>query len=111
MDTQVMDILNSNAIIYQIILTKSDLSSTSEIQSSLESIYKEIMKTKNRHHANPFVHVISSKSSTGINALKQHITDIYTQPIHGSGDDTASDIFSQFDEESVLKSLKDLGVN
>ena len=63
-DIDMMKLLDSCALSYQIILTKADQINHTERQSSLRSVFTEIM-TKRMSSVLPFVHVVSSKSGEG----------------------------------------------
>ena len=63
-DIDMMKLLDSCALSYQIILTKADQINHTERQSSLRSVFTEIM-TKRMSSVLPFVHLVSSKSGEG----------------------------------------------
>ena len=63
-DIDMMKLLDSCALSYQIVLTKADQINQTERKSSLHSVFTEIM-TKRMSSVLPFVHVVSSKSGEG----------------------------------------------
>ena len=64
-----------NFLYYQIILTKSDVSSAVELKKALASCFLELMDRK-KTSSMPFVHVVSSKSGDGMLHLQQSMTEI-----------------------------------
>ena len=111
-DREILDILNGCHLPSQVILTKSDLCDQNDLKKSLNSTFKDIMESPNRHHCLPFVHVVSSKTWYGIPALKHSMTEIFLQNISGEpGSDSSKTVFDDMDEETLRKSLSSLGID
>jgi len=80
-DLEMMDLLNSSKLSYQVVLTKSDASTRQEQSVCLSSTFKEMMA---KHHpcGFPMVHLVSAVSGQGLDALKQSITEIAYTGLH-----------------------------
>lgn len=114
-DCELLDILNTSRIPYQIVLTKSDLCSLGDLMKSLESVLTEVMHGTQRHHCIPFVHVVSSRTGFGIQPLKQCIAEMWSDKISGSNEEeetlrSESDDNSLFDEEAVRKTMESMNI-
>lgn len=114
-DREIMDLLNESRITYQVILTKADLCTHAMVLSSLQSVLSELIDSRHRHHSIPIVHVVSSRTGYGIQAVKQCITEMMLSGIEGGhaegrqGSD--KNVFEHFDEETIMKSLRNLGID
>ena len=111
-DREVFDMLNTCHLPYQIILTKSDLCDSSTLVKTLKSAFDDVMDSPLRHHCMPFIHVVSSRKSYGIDALKQSMTEIFLQDIGvEKGIQNSKSVFDDMDEETLMSSLSSLGVD
>jgi GTP-binding protein len=70
-DNEIMDTLDSYAVSYQIVLTKSD--KILEVENQSELVLKEVEKRKAIY---PKILITSSKSNYGIQEIKQEIANI-----------------------------------
>lgn len=68
----------SPAHAHQLIITKGDLVNTEELRRSLHSTFTEVM-AKRMSSVLPFVHVVSSKTGSGIEELQIAMAEIISQ--------------------------------
>ena len=73
-DQEVMKLLDSIGVIYQIVLTKKDAISNKDLSTVLRDLSAEI--TKKYRCCYPVIHVTSSKDNEGIEELRNHLVGI-----------------------------------
>jgi len=69
-DSEIMDMLDKNAVSYQCVLTKADKPSSAELDRVTDNVAKRLRK---RPAAYPEILVTSSRNSSGIEALRAEI--------------------------------------
>jgi GTP-binding protein len=77
-DDEMMKLLDSCGLPYQVILTKADVTRPSEMVHAVHSVLDK-MVVRRGSSALPFVHVVSSHTGEGIDDLKCSMTEIAAQ--------------------------------
>lgn len=95
-DVEMMRLLNSGAIPYQIIFTKCDLVDMDTLQHTLTDAFDVIM-SKDGIVCIPEVHVISTATGVGLHELKLVMTEIYRQNWAIGGPSYSEEAFSAGD--------------
>ena len=86
-DVEMMNVLNECELSFQFILTKADISSSTEKIVCLQSTFQEMMSKK---HACgfPIVHIVSSHDGSGIDSFKHSITELMYSSASDDNNDT-----------------------
>ena len=75
-DMDIMAMLNTVGLPYQVVLTKTDASSAPELHHALDSVFAQLMKKGGLNCGLPFVHAVSAKTGSGLEELKDAMAEI-----------------------------------
>ena len=76
-DADMMTMLDSLALPYEIVLTKADASSKQEMAAALDSVFKRMMRSKAKVTSGlPYVHAVSSNDGSGLLQLQACVAEV-----------------------------------
>jgi len=77
-DVDMMKLLDSCALPYQVVLTKADLVTAAERQRALRSVFEQV-NARRMSSVLPWVHVVSARTGEGISDLQLAMGEIIAQ--------------------------------
>jgi len=69
-DTDIMDLFDASAVVYQVVLTKSDKTEPADLERTRAAVLKSLSR---RVAAHPVLHVTSSAEAQGIAELRAEL--------------------------------------